>query len=116
MRRTALIVLLLASTVGCNFYIKPKMYVSVSNVSGQTLRNIEVAYPGGSYGMPALGDQQTNRRIVEYEGQCKFTVNMEDTSGKKLGQKQFDVGGKCPEELLIEIKPNFEVESRSLAR
>lgn len=114
MKRTALVVLLTAlaiSLAACN-YRKPHMYVTLSNSSGKTLRNVEVDYPGGVYGMNLLGDDQTNRRLVALTPPCKFTVKFDIEAGTHADPHPFDLGEQCPKEVIFTVERDLSVSRR----
>lgn len=96
------------------------MYIQVKNLSGTTLRNVEVDYPGGTYGFPTLPNDSTNRKLQAVgaanqamphaktvEG-CKFTVRFETTPGERV-EKSWKFGEKCPDEVALEVGPQFEL-------
>jgi hypothetical protein len=114
MKRTVLFVLAAALFVclaACN-YSKPAMYVTLTNNSGTTLRNVEVDYPGGVYGMNLLGNDQTNRRIVALTPPCKFTVKFDAEPGKTAEPHGFDLGDTCPKEVIFTVEKGFAVTRR----
>jgi hypothetical protein len=90
---------LLAS--GCN-YVKPIMYIDIANRSGQNMRNLELKYPTGSFGLPELRNEQTHRRMTPMGAPCKFSLAFEDQAGKKY-TGDYDLGAKCPTEVAFEV-------------
>ncbi len=92
---------------GCN-YAKPMMYVNIANHSGSTMQNLEMNYPAGSFGLPALHDGQTHRRMVPFGTPCKFGIRFEDRAGKKH-EGNFDLGAKCPTEVSFEVGSGMSV-------
>lgn len=114
-RTTALLfaALLLSS---CGFRNKPAMYLTVSNGSGDTIRNVEVNYPGGTYGVPSLANGSSNRRNVALSGACKVTVKFETKDGKQVASKPFELGQKCPPEILVDIDSAMNVSAKAVQR
>jgi hypothetical protein len=86
---------------GCN-YVKPIMYINIANHSGRPMRNLELKYPTGSFGLPELRDEQTHRRMTPLGSPCKFSITFEDPAGKKYGG-DYDLGAKCPVEVAFEV-------------
>jgi hypothetical protein len=86
---------------GCN-YVKPIMYINVANHSGQPIRNLELKYPTGSFGLPELRNEQTHRRMTPLGSPCKFSIAFEDQTGKKY-TGDYDLGTKCPTEVAFEV-------------
>jgi hypothetical protein len=92
---------------GCN-YVKPMMYLNVANHSGRAMENIELKYPGGSFGLPELRNEQTHRHMVPIGAPCKFGIEFEDQAGKKY-VGNFDLGTKCPTEISFEVGAGMSV-------
>jgi hypothetical protein len=92
---------------GCN-YVKPIMYIDVANHSGQPMRNLELKYPTGSFGLPELRDQQTHRRMTPMGTPCKFSLAFEDQAGKKY-TGDYDLGATCPMEVAFEVGAGMSV-------
>lgn len=88
----------------CN-YTKPGMYITINNQSGKTIRNLEVQYPGGIYGLPTLGDDQSNRRLVQVTPPCKFVVKFDEDPSVEPHAYQF--GEPCPKEITFTIGRDF---------
>jgi hypothetical protein len=103
-------VLLLLLTAGCN-YAEPVLYVSVSNNSGETMHNLVVQCPKGTFGLPVLRDGQTHRRMVPVASPCKFTISFKDAAGK-AHQAEYDLGPQCRPEEVFEVGAGMKVTSR----
>lgn len=101
---------LLLSLAGCN-YAKPMMYVDVENRSGHPMENLEVKYPTGIFGLPELGDGQTNRQMVPFGEPCKFRVAFQDQAGKAY-VREYDLGAKCPTEIAFDIGAGMSLSQR----
>lgn len=101
---------MIALLAACN-YAKPGMYVTLTNSSGITLRNIEVDYPGGIYGMASLANDQTNRRLVQLSPPCTFTIKF-DTDTVKTEPHKFDFGDACPKEIVFTVDNTLSVTRR----
>lgn len=90
----------------CN-YTKPWMHIDVVNNSGAEIRNVEVDYPGGSFGLYLLGNEQTHREFVQVSGPCIFKLRMADKQGNQKITKGLDFGDKCPNEISFNVGPNL---------
>jgi hypothetical protein len=97
---------------GCN-YIKPMMYINVSNQSGQSIRNLEVRYPAGTFGIPELRNGQTHRHMSAMGAPCKLGIVFEDQPGKKFSA-DYDLGAKCPAEFAFEVAGGMTISERQL--
>ncbi len=94
----------------CN-YAKPMMYVDVENRSGHPMEDLEVKYPTGSFGLPELRDDQTNRQMVPFGEPCKFRVAFQDQAGKAY-VREYDFGAKCPTEVAFEVDAGMSLSQR----
>jgi hypothetical protein len=107
--------LLLPAAGGCN-YMQPIMCVDIANHSGHPLQNLEVKHPArggtGQFGLPALRDEQTHRHMIPVGAPCRFSIDFEDQAGKHYMQN-FDLGAKCPREILFEIGGGMSVSERT---
>ncbi len=100
-----------ALIAGCD-YRKTTMNVTVKNGSPQTLRNIEVDYPGGIYGVTEMPAQQADTRSIAITGACKFKVAFENMAGKRLEPaKAIDLGSSCPKSVTLTLKDDLTIES-----
>jgi hypothetical protein len=96
----------------CN-YVKPVMYIQVVNSSGHPMRNLELKYPTGTFGLPELRDNQTHRHMAPIGAPCKFSLAFEDQAGKKY-TKDFDLGATCPLEIAFQIDSAMQVSERTV--
>lgn len=109
MRKLAFPVLLLFTLTAC-WNSKQQMYSTVVNQSGSNLRAIEVAYPGGSYGVPQMKPAETNRKWLAITPPCTYSVQFEDEKGKQHQSKQIEFGkDKCPAEIVLTIDTTMSV-------
>ena len=106
---SALFSLIALALVSCN-YREPWMYIDVVNNSGGELRNVEVDYPGGSFGLSLLNNEQTHRELVQVNGPCVFQLKMENHEGLKKITKNMDFGDKCPKEVSFNVGPNMLID------
>jgi hypothetical protein len=106
--------LLMLAIAGCN-YTKPVMYVNLANNSGEALRNVELKYPTGIFGLPELRNGLTNSRMVPMGEPCSFAVFFEDVRGAEHKQT-FELGAKCPVEVQFDVAPGFSISERTLRR
>jgi len=110
-----LLACLTAATVlvaGCN-YVKPIMYINIANHSGQPMRNLEVKHPTGIFGLPELRNEQTHRHMAPLGSPCKFSIAFEDQTGKKYAGN-YDLGAKCPLEVVFDVGQGMSVNEREL--
>ena len=103
---------LLLSFGGCN-YTKPVMYIDIANRSGHTMENLEVKHPTGTFGLPQLRDGQSHQHMAPIGSPCKFTVVFEDQAGKAYANN-FDLGAKCPREIVFEVGAGMSVSQRTV--
>lgn len=96
----------------CN-YTKPVMYINLANVSGHTMRNVELKYPTGTFGLPELRSGQTHQHMAPIGTPCKFNVKFEDDAGKKYAT-DYDLGEKCPTEIVFEVGGDMKISERQL--
>jgi hypothetical protein len=102
--------LLLLLGAGCH-YVGPDMYIELANRSGQTMHNVTVQCPVGTFGLPELRDGQTHRHLMPQGSPCKFTIAFQDASDKAQSL-DFDLGPKCPTEELFEVGQGLKISSR----
>jgi hypothetical protein len=108
-----LVVCLAALTLlayGCN-YVKPVMYINIANHSGRPMENLEVKHPSGIFGLPELRNEQTHRRMTPIGTPCKFSIEFEDQAGKKYADN-YDLGTKCPTEIMFDVGVGMSVSER----
>jgi len=98
----------------CN-YVKPIMYINIANHSGHPMRNLEIKHPTGSFGLPELRDGQTHRRMTPLGAPCKFGIAFEDQTGKKYAA-DYNLGAKCPAEIVFDVGDGMSVSERELRR
>jgi hypothetical protein len=95
----------------CN-YTKPVMYIDIANRSGHPLENLEMKHPSGTFGLSMLRDQQTHQHMAPLGSPCKFTLAFDDQAGKHhVGD--YDLGAKCPTEMVFEVGAGMRVSQRT---
>ncbi len=111
MQKLAFAALLLSTLfLSACWYSKQQMYATVTNQSGATLSAIEVAYPGGSYGIPQMRSGDTNRKWVAVTPPCTYSLHFEDEKGKQFQTKPIEFGkDKCPAEVVLTIDSAMNV-------
>lgn len=97
--------------VACN-YTRPGMYIDVVNNSGAALQNIEVDYPGGTYGLTNLAPNQKDHHWAQISPPCRFSLRLQDHSGHALPERKFEIGSACPKEIAFEIDAQYNISSR----
>ena len=118
--RTFAAVLLLAGILcmpACSRWkLGPGCTVRVVNNTSAPMRNLEVAYPGGSFGLGSLGTGEVHVRWVQTrkESPCSFTVKHEDAAGKQYASKNFAFAENCPTEIAFTVDEQHQVEAQFL--
>lgn len=97
-------------TPGCN-YLKPIMYITIANHSGHPMKNLELTYPTGTFGLPELRNEQTHRHMAPIGAPCKFNIAFEDPTGKKYVES-YDLGAKCPTEIAFEVGAGMSISEK----
>ncbi len=97
--------------VACN-YVKPGMYIRFNNQSGQTVRAVEISYPGGIFGIPSLPDDHTYRHWAAISGACTFAVKFEDSAGHEYPGQQLSFGERCPKEVELVLDARKKLSGR----
>lgn len=85
--------------------------MTVTNASSTLIRNIEVDYPGGSYGIPKLepAGENHHKEGIDAAKACKFTVKFEDASGHSLGGQELNLGDSCPLKVSMQVDSHWAV-------
>ena len=118
--RIAMFAILLATIAvapACSKWkLGPGCTIRVVNNTGAPIRNLEVAYPGGTFGIPTLSADQIHMRWVQtkMDKGCHFTVKFEDTSGKQYASKDFNFAKSWPVEIAFNVDPVHNVTSTVL--
>lgn len=89
----------------------PGCKIHVVNDSGGPVRNLEVAYPGGSFGIASLSPGQVHLRWVQTRNDsgCHFTLKHEDATGKQYSTKDFNFEHSCPTDITFVVDSRHEV-------
>jgi hypothetical protein len=110
MKRFLPALLLILLLTACWKYVKPRVTIELTNKSHEIIKNIEVDYPGGSYGVPSVDVYGVHRHTAEIDKRnCVFTVKFEDSAGHAMGGKQVDLGETCPSKVLILVNAQMAV-------
>jgi len=108
--KRALPFLLLLLLVSCSQYIKPRVVIDLANQSQAAIKNVEVDYPGGTYGFSVLASGGVNHHTAEIDHQaCVFTVKFEDPAGHQLGGQPLKLGNPCPAKVSIVVDAQMAV-------
>lgn len=109
-------VVLLALAPACSKWkVGPGCTIRIDNQTGNTMRNLEVSFPGGSFGIPTLGADQIHMRWVaaKPEKGCHFVVKFEDNGGKQYVSHDFAFEQQtCPIEIAFRVDANHNVSSQ----
>ena len=112
----SIILCLLAIAPACKKWkVGPGCTIRVDNQTGGTMRNLEVSYPGGYFGIPTLGADQVHMRWVaaKPEKGCHFVVKFEDNVGKQFVSHDFGFEQQsCPLEIAFLVDANRNVSSQ----
>lgn len=91
-------------TAGTNFM--------VTNNSAVIVRNVEVAYPGGTFGAPSIEPGKSVQKWVPATGVCHLKVRFNDAANKEQSH-DVDLGQQCPPASILEITADMDVTARS---
>lgn len=96
----------------------PGCTIRVANESGDTMRNLEVQYPGGYFGISTLAKEQIHMRWVQTKTDkgCHFTVKFDDANGKPYASKDFNFAQSCPIEVAFNVDTQHNVSSQILKK
>ena len=80
--KNAFTVLLLSGilAVGCRSHV---IQVSITNSGTNTIRNVEVQYPGGSYGIAVLNPGYSHQYRIKPFSAATMQISYEDSAGKQ---------------------------------
>lgn len=78
----------LGGVAGCAGYRSPGVILNVVNDSGAVIHNIEIDFPGGSYGIAALRAGERRSRWVRLIGSAPLKVEFVD-AGNQSHTAQF---------------------------
>lgn len=110
MKRILPALLLMLSLTACWEYVKPRVSIDVTNKSHEAIRNIEVDYPGGTYGIPSLDVYAVNHHTAEIDRKnCVLKVSFEDSKGHAMGGKDFNLGETCPSKISVVVDAQMTV-------
>ncbi len=113
MRRVALL-LLAISWIGCK-RSNPTVAIDVTNKSQAAIKNVEVVYPGGSYGIPSLDVSAVNHHKAEVESKgCVFKLKFEDANGHALGGNEMKLGDVCPPKVSLKVDAQMAVSAEAV--
>ncbi len=116
MKRFLVVLVFLASLSACKQYVKPQMAIDIVNKSHGSIRNLEIDYPGGSYGIPALDVYASDMHRVELSDvkKCSVTLHFEDPNGKQLGGKEIAFGQTCPKAIRLTVDSQLAVSGETI--
>jgi hypothetical protein len=67
---------------GCGYFHQPGLILEFVNHSSATLHNIEVDFPGGSFGIPDLPPGGRDRRWIKVNGSGPLKAVFSDAAGE----------------------------------
>lgn len=112
----AVALVFLALAPACSKWkVGPGCTIRVDNQTGNTMRNLEVSFPGGYFGIPTLGADQIHMRWVaaKPEKGCRFVVRFEDNVGKQYASHDFGFEQQtCPIQIAFRVDANHSVSSQ----
>ena len=110
MKRILPALLLMLLLTACWDYVKPRVAIDVTNKSHEAIRNIEVNYPGGTYGINSLDVYAVNHHTAEIDKKgCIVNVKFEDATGHAMGGKQMNLGETCPSKISLTVDAQMAV-------
>jgi hypothetical protein len=114
MKRILPALLLTLSLTACWDYVKPRVAFDLTNKSHEALRNIEVTYPGATYGIPSLDVYAVNHHTAEIDKKnCVIIVKFEDSKGHAMGGKELNLGDTCPPKIAIDVNAQMIVSAEA---
>ncbi len=109
MRRIALITFAALSLTSCNYH-KARVAIDLTNKSHTPIKNIEIDYPGGTYGITALDIYAVNHHTVEVDNKgCTLKVSFEDAGGHAFGGNEIKMGDQCPPHISLLVNAQLAV-------
>jgi hypothetical protein len=110
MKRIIPALLLMLSLTACWDYVKPRVVIDVTNKSHETIRNVEVNYPGGTYGINSLDVYGVNHHTADIDKKgCVLTMKFEDANGHAMGGKAMNLGETCPSKISLTVDGQMAV-------
>lgn len=100
--RVVLPIFLFCLLAGCRSHV---IVVMVTNHSGTELRNLEINYPGGSFGKESLADGESYTYRIKTLRAGDFTIAFEDLSGHARAKKGPKLNGNQEGSLNVDIQP-----------
>ena len=112
MKRIFPALLLMLSLTACWEYVKPRVSIDVANKSHEMIKNIEVNYPGGTYGINSLDVYAVNHHTAEIDKKnCVVKIKFEDSGGHPKEGKEFNLGETCPTKITLTVNGLMQVSS-----
>jgi len=110
MKRILLALLLTLSLTACWDYVKPRVAIDVTNKSHEVIKNIEVNYPGGTYGITSLDVYAANHHVSDIDRKnCVVKMKFEDATGHPMGGKEINLGETCPSRIALTVDAQLQV-------
>jgi hypothetical protein len=99
--RFVLLIFFFCLLAGCRSHV---IAVTVTNHSGAEIRNLEVNYPGGSFGKESLADGESYTYRIKTLRAGDFTIAFEDVGGHVRVKKGPKLNGNQEGFLNVEIQ------------
>jgi hypothetical protein len=100
--RVLLPLFLLYLLAGCRSHV---IVVTVTNHSGAEMRNLEVNYPGGSFGKESLASGESCTYRIKTLRSGEFTIAFEDAGGHAHAKKGPKLNGNQEGSLNVDVQP-----------
>ncbi len=108
--RRAFLPLALAVLLSSCHYVKPRVAIDLTNKSHVPIKNIEIDYPGGSYGVPALDVYALNHHTAEIDQHpCVLKIRFDDNGGHSQPEQQIKLGDSCPPKVSLVVNAQLAV-------
>jgi hypothetical protein len=106
--------LLTLSLTACWDYVKPGVVFDLTNKSHEAIKNIEVNYPGGTYGVTSLDVYAVNHHTADIDKKnCVINVKFEDSTGHAMGGKELNMGETCPSKIQLVVNAQMQVSTEA---
>jgi hypothetical protein len=106
--------LLTLSLTACWDYVKPRVVFDLTNKSHEAIKNIEVNYPGGTYGVTSLDVYAVNHHTADIDKKnCVINVKFEDSTGHAMGGKELNMGETCPSKIQLVVNAQMQVSTEA---
>jgi len=82
LHRLSLSIVLLPMLAGCGYFRQPGLTIEFANHSADTMRNLEIDFPGGSFGVADLPPGGRGSRWIKVTGNGALKADYFDSAGE----------------------------------